>query len=519
MHDMLKRHQVQVLREAGHTQADTARLSGVSRRSVERIEDELPVTSFDSDAERKKRKVGRPSKVEAFRDLIIEMFGEEDSDGRPLQSKEIIRRLKTKGYKGGNSAASSFIAGLRPKVVRALALFEGLPGEFCQHDFGHVDVVFVDGRRLRIHFFASRLKWSRCAAVTIVDNERVETIIRTQLKHYVGFGGRPLFGVWDRPATIAHEWTSNGVITGWNQTFINAQFEIGVGAEVCWPYRPNQKGAIESLVGWVKNSFFKQRKFLDEQDLHEQLAEWLVEVNTKTKSRATDVIPETRRLEELKRLQLPKVQPHELALRAPVVVGPTAYAPFEGNDFMLPAAAMGIGGTVFIYEDRLRFVVGRHQAAYPRPAPGVKDERFNLPHLQAELVAAVSGRRARLYTKRQQLLEVGEPAHRFITELVHRRPMTWSKDVERLHVLLLDHGKPAMFAAFQHALDDATTGVEYVAHYLRYVHHAADPKTETKLGSAPALGCADGRGDKGGALADRGSPVALVDAGRTRGGT
>ena len=382
MHDMLKRHQVQVLREAGHTQGDTARLSGISLRSVRRIEEEPSVTSFDTDAERKKRKVGRPSKVEAFRERIIEMFAEEDSDGRPLQSKEIIRRLKTKGYKGGNSAASSFIAGLRPKVVRALALFEGLPGEFCQHDFGHVDVVFVDGRRLRIHFFASRLKWSRCAAVTIVDNERVETIIRTQLKHYVGFGGRPLFGVWDRPATIAHEWTSDGVITEWNQTFINAQFEIGVGAEVCWPYRPNQKGAVENLVGWVKNSFFKQRKFLDEQDLHEQLVEWLVEVNTKTKSRATDVIPETRRLEELKRLQPPKVQPHELALRVPVVVGPTAYAPFEGNDFMLPAAAMGIGGTVFIYEDRLRFVVGRHQVAYPRPAPGVKDEKFNLPHLR-----------------------------------------------------------------------------------------------------------------------------------------
>ena len=96
----------------------------------------------------------------------------------------------------------------------------------CHQHFGHVDVVFVDGTRKRIHFFASRLKWSRCADVTIVGNERVETIIRTQLKHYVGFGGRPLFGVWDRPRTIAHEWISDGVITEWNQTFINAQFEI-----------------------------------------------------------------------------------------------------------------------------------------------------------------------------------------------------------------------------------------------------------------------------------------------------
>ena len=41
--------------------------------------------------------------------------------------------------------------------------FEGLPGEFSQHDFGHVDVKFVDGRKQRVHFFASRLKYSRFA--------------------------------------------------------------------------------------------------------------------------------------------------------------------------------------------------------------------------------------------------------------------------------------------------------------------------------------------------------------------
>lgn len=43
--------------------------------------------------------------------------------------------------------------------------------------------------------------------------------------------------------------------------------ELGVAAEACWPYQPQQKGAVENLVGWVKGSFFKQRRFIDEQDL------------------------------------------------------------------------------------------------------------------------------------------------------------------------------------------------------------------------------------------------------------
>ncbi len=44
--------------------------------------------------------------------------------------------------------------------------------------------------------------------------------------------------------------------------------------------RPRQKGSVENLVGWVKGSFFKVRRFHDREDVEGQLPEWLVEVNT-----------------------------------------------------------------------------------------------------------------------------------------------------------------------------------------------------------------------------------------------
>lgn len=508
MHDMVKRHQVQVLRAAGHTLTETAALAGVSVPTVRRVEKEPSVTGFDDVATvRKSHGVGRPSKVEPFRNLVVELCDEKDNDGNPLQAKEIVRRLRAKGYGGGHSAACALIASLRPKYVRPVTRFEGVPGEFCQHDFGHTDVVFTSGERKRVHFFASRLKWSRSSDVTLVENERVESIVRTQLQHYEGFGGRPLLAVFDRPRTIALKWRDDGTIEDWNQTFINAEFEIGVGVEVCWPYRPNEKGAVENLVGWVKNSFFKQRKFIDEVDMQEQLKEWLVEVNTKTKSRATGVIPETRRQEELARLQPLKVKSHELALRFPVVVGPTAYVPFDGNEYMLPAAAMGIGGTLFLHRDTLRFVVGRHQAAYPRPASSVKHQKFDLPHLQAEMVAAVSGRRAKLYMMRQQVVDVGQPGFDFLTELVHRNPRTWSRHMPRLHELLIKHGKPTMFAAMKLALEEGTIGAEYVAHHARTVERRAAQaeagRSDTTPGVAPAAAPA---------------PVIAIHAGRSAGG-
>jgi hypothetical protein len=51
----------------------------------------------------------------------------------------------------------------------------------------------------------------------------------------------------------------------------------------------------------------------------------------------------------------------------------------------------------------------------------------------------LSGKRGRRYLKRQQLLELGEPAIRYLTEIVHRRPRQWYEDVDRLCFF----GKPA----------------------------------------------------------------------------
>jgi len=241
--------------------------------------------------------------------------------------------------------------------------FEGLPGEFSQHDFGTVWVKFIDGSRKKVKFFASRLKWSRWAEVTLVENEQAETLIRTLLVHFVAFGGVPLCAVFDRPKTVALKWRSNGEITEWNPVFAYAALEIGFGAEVCWPRQPQQKGSVENIVGWVKGSFFKQRRFHDMDDLRAQLAEWLHEVNHDRPSRATGIIPAVRREEELPRLREPKVKPDQLAIRIPVSVGPTAMVVYDTNQYAMPAKAAGIPGTLYLYE------------VSPPPRSGVRGSR------------------------------------------------------------------------------------------------------------------------------------------------
>ena len=460
MIEMLKRHEIQVLRRAGHTWAQVAALTGVSVGTARRVATEAGVTTVDNAAERARRQIGRPSTAEAYRELLVQALTEQPA----VKSVELLHRARLAGYTGGKSALYTLAQTLRVPTVTPLVRFEGLPGEFSQHDFGEVWVTYQDGREEKVHFFASRLKYSRWVEVSLVPDERVETLVRALVEHLAAFSGIPLVTVFDRPKTIALKWGRDGVVTEWNPTFAGVALDLGIGVEVCWPYRPQEKGSVENLVGWVKNSFFKQRRFLDRADLERQLCEWLAEANTTRPSRATGVTPAARVGEDRARLRPLKVAPADLALRIPVSVTPTGVVMHDGHPYSMPPDAIGLPGTLYLYRDHVRIVAGRFSADHPRQFG--PDGRSILPEHRAQRVAAVSGKRARRYLQRQHLLDLGASALAYLTELTHRRPRAWIAEVERLHALLHTHGDAALRTAFERGLAEQAIGAEYIAHYL-----------------------------------------------------
>jgi uncharacterized protein (DUF2164 family) len=176
------------------------------------------------------------------------------------------------------------------------------------------------------------------------------------------------------------------------------------------------------------------------------------------------VIPAVRLEEERPRLRSLKVIPENLALRVPIYVGPTATVLHDTHVYSMNPEAIGIGGTLFLYPERVRIVAGRHAAEHPRL--WLRGERSILPQHRAQMVAAVSGVRAKRYLKRQHLLELGQTAFDYITEIVHRRPRAWIGDIDRLHELLQQHGADQLRRAFELGLEHKTFGAEYVTHFL-----------------------------------------------------
>jgi hypothetical protein len=84
-------------------------LTGVSLSSVKRIAKEADVFHVDDAAERKRRGIGRPSKVQRFRLSIAEILVQSPD----IKSIDILRRVRLMGYPGGKTALYALIATLR----------------------------------------------------------------------------------------------------------------------------------------------------------------------------------------------------------------------------------------------------------------------------------------------------------------------------------------------------------------------------------------------------------------------
>ncbi|HEY5060144.1 MAG TPA: IS21 family transposase [Gemmatimonadaceae bacterium] len=455
---MLDRHAVQALVRAKVTAREIAEQLKVSVRTIRRIVREGEVATGNDAAARSARQVGRPQVTEAVRARVHALVLEDPE--RP--PGEICRLLKDDGTPLGLSTVYRVLTAVRATIPTALQVrFEGVAGEFAQFDFGHVSVRLTDGSRRTVHFAAYRLKYSRWIHVAIVLNERVEALIRSLLDSFAASGGVPLRVVFDNPRTVVVRHEDGRPV--WNVVLAPVAIDYGFTIELCTPRQPQQKGAVENLVGYVKRAFFRARRFADvTMDLPQQLTEWLVEVNTTRPNRATKEIPAVRLAAEQARMKALAVAPEEYGLRIPVTVGPTAMVTHHGIRYAMPAAACGLPATLWVYPTRVKIVTAgsKHEALHPRfPEHGTVSY---LPGQRAGQLAAVAGSRKRLYFMRERILELGPVGEGYLTELVHQRPHTWKGDVERLFALLEEIGDTRFRVVLQRTLFQRLIGAEYV---------------------------------------------------------
>lgn len=434
----------------GTPQASIAEICGASERSVQRIVAEAAPTREEVIAGEQagRPKLGRPSKADAATIERIRLLLADERNAR-ITAMEVLRRAKEWGYSGGRNQITELVKSLRPTPRKEpVVRFEGLPGEYAQFDFGEVEIDFVGIGRQRVQFFAGRLKYSRFMHVVVVPDQSAETLVRALIACLVAFGGSTKEWVFDNPKTVRV--SKIGVTPVVLHRYLGQLVaEYNVIATLCAPRSGNQKGSVERLVGFVKNSFFRQRTFRDPADLQAQLATWLQEVNFVRPCDATDVIPAVRREEEQSWLAKRPVQvgPDEWAIVETATVTPMGTISMRGTSYSATARKLGAPATVLLRGKTLDIDLRGERCTHVREDHTGEVRR--LPEHREDVLAVLHGRRKQATFRRQCLLEVGKPAYAFLGQLVHDHPSgRWEDPCNDLFELLRKYGDRALHDAF-----------------------------------------------------------------------
>lgn len=244
--------------------------------------------------------------------------------------------------------------------------------------------------------------------------------------------------------------------------------EYRVIPTLCAPRSGNQKGSVERLVGFCKNSFLRVRRFRDLDDLQAQLTEWLHEVNHLRPSDATGRIPAEALFEEAMRLAERPVRtsPDAWPIEETATVTPMGTVSFLGTSYSATARHLGAPATLLVRRDRIDIHVGDTHCSHLRE-DGTGEVR-RLPEHRQEVLAVLHGRRKLATFRRQCLLELGQPAWQFLGRLVHECPDgRWEKPCSELYELLCAHGDGAMLDAMTRCVGRQTCTVAAVCQVLR----------------------------------------------------
>ena len=188
---------IKALAERGTPKKEIARILDVSVKSVRRILAREKWSPYQ-------RRAPEKTVLTGFTEFLKERAGEVGFNGAVL-----FNELKFLGYKGGYGAVKDFIRPLREAFRRdamATLRFETAPGRQGQADWGS-SYAWLGSQRVRIHFFALVLGYSRRMFAKGFKSERLLHLIQGHEAAFAWFGGFPHELLYDNPRTMVKKRT------------------------------------------------------------------------------------------------------------------------------------------------------------------------------------------------------------------------------------------------------------------------------------------------------------------------
>lgn len=265
---------IRELHNKGWTQIAIAEEMGFDPKTIRKYlnQDQLP--------ERKKREK-KPGKLDAFKTYILQRIQEGTTNCSVLYDE-----IKAMGYEGKATILRDFVQPYRAQPKKqATVRYETPPGKQAQMDWGYVGKYEVDGQLKDVYAFVMVLSYSRMKYIEFTTSMDLENLMKCHMNAFAYFNGVPEQILYDNMKTAVIRHTP--VEIRFNRRFEDFLTYYGITPKACRPKRPQTKGKVENVVGYLKKNFFQRKHEPTLRALNEDIRVWLDEVANQRPNQTT----------------------------------------------------------------------------------------------------------------------------------------------------------------------------------------------------------------------------------------
>lgn len=325
--------------------SEIARRTGYDRKTVLKY-----VTALTPPQSHKRKKSA--SIVDPYKDYIrlrIEEYSR-------ISAQRLHREIQTQGFTGSYSSVKQYVRSIRPEIPKPpIYRYESKPGKQVQVDWGSCGYVEIDGKRRQLYCFAMILGFSRMRYVEFTLRVDVPTFIQCHINAFCYFGGVSEHALYDNMKQVVIKRAFKGPDSEWHKQFDDFSLFYGFKHYLCRIRRPQTKGKVENLVGYVKRDFFYGSHFTSFQDLNRQAHRWMERVNNTTHGTTNEIPYERLSKENLKPIDA--IPEYHIVRKENRKISRDCYFSYLGNRYSVPHKYSGRNTKLQIDEQCIRVYV------------------------------------------------------------------------------------------------------------------------------------------------------------------
>lgn len=398
----------------------------------------------------------RPSKLDSFKDQIQSLV-----ERHPYTAQQIFQQLRQQGYTGGYSILKEFVRQIRPVRKPAHLMLEFAPGDCAQVDWGSFGSVPVGSTHRRLSFFVMVLCYSRMMYLEFTLSESMEQFLACHRHAFEFFGSVPARIMIDnlKVGVLSHPFGQRPVF---HPRYLDLAAHYAFEPVACNVRRANEKGRVESGVGYVKKNFLAGLDIVSFAAVNPAAHTWRdtvanVRLHGETHRKPIDLFAE-----EKPRLKPLPVLPYDCAVVRPIAANGCCYVVFDTNRYSVPHLYASQKLTLKLYPDQLLLyhnekLIATHPRSYDR-----RQKIRNPDHLK-EL--ETQRRKARDQTLLLSFLSLSPHAEAYARKLEEKR-LNSRHHIQKIVALSEIYGAEKLDRALQDALSFEAYGCEYIANIL-----------------------------------------------------